>query len=117
MVRRALKAADDLRGRGIQATVLDMHTLKPLDEQAILRSARRTGVVVTIEEHSAYGGLGGAVAEVLAEHAPGVRLKRLGLPDRFCPEYGTQDYLLDRAGLSVDAIASAAREIVEGKQA
>lgn len=117
LVWRALKAAQTLRAEGVHAAVLDMHTLKPLDERAVTDAARRTGAIVTLEEHSLYGGLGGAVAEVIAEQAPGAHLKRLGLPDRFCSEYGTQDYLLDRAGLSVEAVARAVSEFLVLKNA
>lgn len=116
LVRTALEGARILRGQGIHAGVIDMHTLKPLDEEAVLEAARRTGAVVTIEEHNIYGGLGGAVAEVLAEHAAEVRLKRLGLPDHFCAEYGSQDYLLERVGLSAKAIAEAASDFLVLRQ-
>lgn len=112
LVRTALEGARLLRAHGIHASVIDMHTLKPLDDEAVLEAARRTGAVVTIEEHSIYGGLGGAVAEVLAERAAGVRLKRLGLPDHFCAEYGSQDDLLEQAGLSATAIVQATSDLL-----
>lgn len=105
MVGASLRAAESLRVEGIQARVLNMHTIKPLDRDAVLTAARETGAVVTVEEHSTYGGLGGAVAEVLAEEAARTRFLRLGLPDRFCSLYGSHEALLDEAGLSPDKIA------------
>jgi len=112
MVGKALGAAEILRRQGIYAGVINMHTLKPLDQDAVLEVARETGTIVTVEEHSVFGGLGGAVAEVLAEEEPGVRLKRLGLPDRFCSQYGTQEYLLDQFGLSPEGISRSVRELI-----
>lgn len=79
-VAHCLEAGRMLRQQGIQARVLDMHTLKPFDREAVLRAARETGRIVTAEEHSVYGGLGGAVAEVTAQECP-VRMRILGVPD------------------------------------
>jgi transketolase len=102
----AVEAAQDLAGRGIETRVLSMHTLKPLDVEAVLAAARDTRAIVTIEEHSIIGGLGGAVAEVLAE-APGVRVafKRIGLPSEFSPHIGGQEYLRQRHRLTADAVS------------
>jgi transketolase len=82
-----------------------MHTIRPLDTAAVLAAAAETPLIVTIEEHSIVGGLGGAVAEVLAE-VPGPRatLKRIGLPSAFAPRAGSRDYLASEFGLSSDAI-------------
>jgi transketolase len=113
MVSRALAAADELQQAGIQVQVLEVHTLKPLDSQAIVRAARETGALVTIEEHSILGGLGGAVAEVVAEEHP-VPLRRVGLRDCFA-ESGPYEALLDRYGMSVTAVVEAVHAAVAAK--
>jgi len=99
----AVQVADDLEKLGIGARVLSFHTVKPIDKQAIIAGARETRLVVTMEEHSVIGGLGGAVAEVLGEipeaHAP---VKRIGIPDTFSSEVGSQGYLRNFYGLSPD---------------
>jgi transketolase len=107
MLQTAVHAADGLGRQGVMARVLSMHTLKPLDEGAVLAAARETGVLVTLEEHSIVGGLGSAVAEVLAERSD-VRplFKRLGLPPAFSPHVGSQAYLLNAHGLTPDAVAA-----------
>jgi transketolase len=115
MVSRALAAADELQQAGIQVQVLEVHTLKPLDSQAIVRAARETGALVTIEEHSILGGLGGAVAEVVAEEYP-VPLRRVGLRDCFA-ESGPYEALLDRYGMSVTAVVEAVHAAVAAKSA
>jgi transketolase len=103
---RVLDAAEKLEEAGISAEVLNVHTVKPLDADAILDSCRRTGAVVTVEEASIIGGLGSAVAEVLAEQAGRhIPLKRLGVADTF-GESGTADELLEKHGLTVDNIAA-----------
>jgi transketolase len=105
MLRFAIEAADRLSADGIHARVLSMHTLKPLDTDAVLAAARETPTIFTIEEHSTLGGLGSAVAEVLAESGQPLPLfKRLGLPSAFSPWVGTQQYMLEQHGLSVDGI-------------
>ena len=80
MLHKALAAAELLEAKGIQARVVDMHTIKPIDEELIIECARETGAIVTVEEHSVCGGLGSAVAEVLAEHMP-VPMTRIGATD------------------------------------
>ena len=112
MVGNALKAASRLEESGIQTGVLNVHTLKPIDREAILDAAERSGLIVTVEEHGIYGGLGGAVAEVVAEEGVPVRVKRLGLPDRFCPDYGTQEHLWERAGLDPESIVEAVQSLL-----
>ena len=93
--------------------MLSMHTVKPLDADAVLAAARDTGVVFTLEEHSIIGGLGSAVAECLAERSDVHPVfKRLGLPPAFSPYVGSQQYLLEQHGLSVDAVAAAIRQLV-----
>lgn len=79
-VYHCLEAAKTLKEQGINARVLDMHSLKPFDREAVVKAAKETGRIVTVEEHSIYGGLGGIVAEICAEECP-VKVKRLGIPD------------------------------------
>jgi transketolase len=113
MVSRCLDAREALSGEGIDARVLDVHTIKPLDVEGILQAARETGALVTVEEHSIVGGLGGAVAEAMAEAYP-VPIKRVGIADRFT-ETGPYFELLDRYGMSVPDIVGAARQAVAAK--
>ncbi len=110
----AARAAERLEHEGISARVLSMHTLKPLDTEAVLAAAMETRLVLTLEEHSIVGGLGSAVAELLAE-TPDVRarFKRLGLPPCFSPHIGAQGYLLERHGLSPEAVAATAKLLLE----
>jgi transketolase len=77
-------AAKELAETGVNARVIDMHTIKPLDIDIVLKSAKETGLVVTVEDQSINGGLGGAVAEVIAEAGINCKFKRIGLPDEFC---------------------------------
>ncbi len=107
MVCRALDAAVALADEGIKARVISMASVAPLDEAAIIAAAE-TGAVVTVEEHSVRGGLGGAVAEVLSTKAP-CRMRILGFPG-FLPT-GSVDFLLQHYGLTADGIAAAAREL------
>lgn len=111
MLYNTLRAADLLAERGIQAQVLSMHTVKPLDEEAVMRVAQETQAIFTIEEHSIIGGLGGAVAELLLESAvhPGI-FKRIGLNGGFSSVVGTQEYLRSYYGLDARGIA----QTVEG---
>ena len=110
---RCMQAAEELAQRGIQARVLNVHTLKPLDTNALRQAAGETGALVTVEEHSVIGGLGSAVAETLVERclAP---MERVGLKDRFA-ESGPYDELLDSAGLAIDDIVLAAERAVSRK--
>ena len=108
-VPEALRAAEILEARGVAVRVLNMHTVKPIDKDAILRAAEETPLIVTIEEHTVIGGLGGAVAEVLAEAGAGTRLKRLGLQDLFAAMSGSQQDFRSRFGISAEAIV----EVVE----
>jgi transketolase len=107
---RALAAADLLATDGIAAAVLHVPTIKPLDDEAILTLAERTGAIVTAEDHSIIGGLGGAVAELLAEHRP-TRMKRVGWQDVY-GESGANDALLEKYGLTAQHIATAARALL-----
>ena len=109
--QRCLEAADLLAEDGISAYVLHVPTLKPLDTEAIVKAAASTGLVVTAEDHSILGGLGGAVAEVLSEEYP-VRMKRVGLRDTF-GESASNAPLLEKYGLTSRHVAAAARGLLE----
>jgi transketolase len=105
MLGTAVKAAEKLAENGYQATVLSMHTIKPLDAEAVIHAAQHTPVVVTLEEHGIIGGLGSAVAETLCEaELSGVRFRRIALPSEFCKIVGDQDYLRGCFGLDVDSV-------------
>jgi len=110
MVGAALKASDSLADEDISAEVIDASSIKPLDAETILASARKTGAVVTAEEHSIIGGLGSAVAEVLSEGAP-TQLTRIGVRDVFGTS-GEPDELMAYYGLTATDIAAAARELL-----
>ena len=107
---RTVEAAEQLARDGIEAHVLHVPTIKPLDVAAIVAAADRTGRVITVEEHTVLGGLGGAVAETLGEHRP-TRVDRIGLRDVF-PESGPNDALLDIYGLSAARVAEQVRTLV-----
>lgn len=110
LVYNVLLVAKELSKEGISAKVISMHTVKPLDEEAILQAARETEAVFTIEEHTLVGGLGSAVAEVLAESSNrNIFFKRLGLRDLFCHHVGNQEYLREMVGLSVNEIIKSIR--------
>ena len=103
-----LKAGENLESKGISARILDMHTVKPIDKEAILQAASETGLIITIEEHTVIGGLGGAVAEVLADAGAGTTLKRLGLQDIFGCMVGSHQDLKNRFGITAEAIVKEA---------
>jgi len=113
MTAQALAAAETLKGEGIAARVVHLATVKPLDGEILLKAARETGAIVTAEEHSIIGGLGGAVAEFLGETCP-IPLKRIGVNDRFGTS-GKAEELLKYFGLMPADLAAAAREIVKRK--
>jgi transketolase len=110
LVSRALEAADMLRERGIEARVLNMSSMTPMDRNAVIAAAKETRAIVTIEEASVYGGLGGAVAEIVADEHP-VRVKRLGVPGVFAPT-GSAEFLLEHFGLTAQGIETAAIELL-----
>ncbi|MGO8689536.1 MAG: transketolase family protein [Thermoguttaceae bacterium] len=113
MLRTAVQAADLLAKEGIAAGVLSMHTLKPLDTAAVLAAARRAPLLVTLEEHSILGGLGGAVAEVLCEaDLPRVRFHRFGLPSTFDKIVGDQEYLCACYGLDAASISRRVQQLL-----
>lgn len=103
MVHPALKAAELLAEKGVNVRVIDMHTIKPLDEAAILRAAE-TGAIVTVEEHSVCGGLGAAVAEFICQHKP-VKMKLLGLPDEYLYS-GSNHEVFAHYGLTAEGVAA-----------
>ena len=112
MVAMALDAAEGLAGEGVNARVLDMHTVKPIDVAAIELAANETGGIVVAEEHLAYGGLGATVAMVVGERKP-TRMAFVDLGDTYATS-GTPDELLAQYGLTPDAIADAARRVLKG---
>ena len=107
MVWEALQAAEILAAEGIRARVLNFHTIKPIDEEAIIAAAKETGLIVTAEEHQVTGGFGSAVAEVAVRYHP-VRMAMIGMSDRF-GESGHPRQLLEKFGLTADAIARKCR--------
>ena len=113
MVAEALVAADLLSKSGIKVSVANMHTLKPFDTNFVMQHTTRTGVVVTAENHSVIGGLGSAVAEVLAEDPSGasIKFKRIGIADTFA-EGGTTNYLFNKYGLSANHISDAVLKLL-----
>lgn len=113
MVARALKAADELKEAGIDARVLNIHTWKPIDEDAIVESVKATGAIVTCENHSTYGGLGSAVAEVVVEKCP-APMELIGVKNSF-GEVGKEAYLSEKFGLTVADIVAAAKKAVARK--
>jgi transketolase len=115
-IAAALEAADHLARRGIEVTVLNMATLKPLDRASILDSAAETGVVVSVENHSLIGGLGSAVAETLAEAALSAGFARVGIQDRFA-EGGSTAYLQRKYGLASDDVVRAFDQAAEKRNA
>jgi transketolase len=111
LVSRALKAAELLHQRGIEARVLNMSSMAPMDRKAVIAAAKETRGIVTIEEASVYGGLGGAVAEIVADEYP-VRVKRMGVPGVFAPT-GSAEFLLEHFGLTAKGIETAAVELLQ----
>ncbi|MCX7711496.1 MAG: transketolase family protein [Clostridia bacterium] len=113
MVHTAVAAKEILAGEGIQARVIDIHTIKPIDQGIILKAAKETGAIVTAEEHNVIGGLGSAVAEVLIQNCP-VPLKMIGVQDKF-GKSGKPDKLLEMYGLTANDIVSQVKEVLKLK--
>ena len=107
---RALLAAKELESKGIAVTVVNVHTIKPLDTEALLRYAPDAPLVLTVEEGVLNGGLGSAVAECFADNGVMVPQVRLGIPDVFATHYGTQDDLMETYGLTAENIAATVRQ-------
>jgi len=115
MVSRALEGAELLAVAGVDARVLNMSTVRPIDREAIIAAAAETGHIVTVEEHSVYGGLGSAVAEVVCTTLP-VPMRILGVPGVFAPT-GSVGWLLEHFNLTPSGIRDAAFELVEARLA
>jgi len=113
MVSRAMEAACLLAGQGVSASVLNMSTVQPLDREAIIGAAEETTAIVTVEEHSTRGGLGGAVAEVVVTTRP-VPMKMLGVPGVFAPT-GSSSWLFQHFGLTPQGIRDAALDLLQKK--
>lgn len=113
MVAQALKAAQILREEGICAEVLDVHTIKPLDEETLLASLHKTGAVVTCDNHNVIGGLGSSIAETAAKHCP-VPMEFIGTQDHF-GQAAHQEYLLKKFRMTPEDIAEAARKVMKRK--
>jgi transketolase len=113
LTHRALQASVILRGRGIHARVLNMATVRPIDREAIRQAASDTGAILTCEEHTVFGGLGSAVAEVVVDTVP-VPMKMLGVPGIFAPT-GSANFLLDEFGMSPEGIAESALQLLRRK--
>ena len=113
IVADLLTAADALEAKGIDCRVLSHHTLTPVDGEALREAAEQTGGILTVEEHSVIGGLGGAIAEFCLETGPRPRrFRRLGLRDEFATVVGSQSYLRDRYGMGRTAIETAVHELL-----
>ena len=110
MVNEAVQAAEKLEAEGISARIIDIHTIKPLDEEIITKAALETKGIVTAEEHSIIGGLGSAVAECTAKNAP-AKMKMIGVQDRF-GQSGKPDQLMAEYGLTADDIVAACKEVL-----
>ena len=109
-VNSALEAAEKLAADGISAEVINIHTIKPLDEELILASAKKTGKVVTVEEHSVIGGLGSAVCDVLSEKLP-TPVKKLGVNDTYC-ESGPAAKLIEKYRLDGTGVYEQVKEFM-----
>ncbi|MFZ5354280.1 MAG: transketolase family protein [Bacillota bacterium] len=111
-----LQVVKQLKEEGISVRLINMHTIKPLDNDIIIKAAKETGVIISVEEHSIIGGLGSAVSEVILESGHGnVKFSRIGFNDKFCKGYGTHNYVKDINGLSVDKIKNRIKEILHSK--
>jgi transketolase len=112
MTQIALQAIDQLAAEGIACGLLHMHTVKPLDDSALLQWLPKVDAVVTVEEHTRIGGLGSAILELCSDEMPeqAGKVARIGIPDRFAEQYGTQDTLFAHWGLTVDALCQAMRK-------
>jgi transketolase len=114
LTHRMIKAADILASRGIQSRVLNMATVRPIDAEAVVAAAKDTGAILTAEEHSTFGGLGSAIAEIVVDRAP-VPMKILGVPGVFA-HTGSAEFLLDEYGMAPAAVADAAEALIARKR-
>jgi transketolase len=110
---QVMPAVEELDRQGVHCRVVSLHTVKPIDRAAIVRAARETGAIVTVEEHQLQGGLGSAVAEVLCDEGVGpTRFLRLGLPDEYVSRVGSHEWLLDQYGLSAPRLTARLQEFL-----
>jgi len=114
LVHNAILAAKELEKDGINCEVINNHTIKPMDEKIIIESAQKTGAVVTVEEHQVVGGMGSAVAEILAKNCP-TPIEFIGVQDRF-GESGEPDELIEKFGMGVESIKDAVKKVIDRKQ-
>jgi len=112
MVQPAIEAHDTLRKQGIHARVIDMHTIKPLDEKLVIKCAKETNAIITAEEHSIIGGLGSAVAETLADQGKITKFMRMGIKDKFCESGDAQD-LLEKYELTAEHIVKNVKNLLK----
>ncbi|MBV4418866.1 transketolase family protein [Clostridium tyrobutyricum] len=113
LVAEAIKAAKILKDKGISIRILNMFTIKPIDKEAIIKSAKETGAIVTAENHNILNGLGSAVSEVLGENFP-VPVERIGMPDCY-GEVGSIDYLKDKYGFNCSNIVDKVEKVIKRK--
>lgn len=111
MVANALKAAEQLMGDGLHCTVIDMHTIKPLDINCLTKLSEKHSLVISIEEHSILGGLGSAIAEHLSEIGSPLRLVKMGIEDKIYT-MGSREFMLEQAGLTIDGIVKKVQEVL-----
>lgn len=114
MVQLALQAKEELSKEGINARIINIHTIKPIDSELLVKAAKETGAIVTAEEHSIIGGLGSAVAEAVSEECP-VPVVKVGIKDTF-GESGKPDQLLEKYGLTAEAIVNSAKRAISLKK-
>ena len=113
MVQKSLEAAEQLRKKGINVRIINIHTIKPIDKELIIKCAKETGAVITVEEHSIYGGLGSAVAEVLIKEYL-VPMEIIGIQDTFT-ETGAYEFLLNKYGLCAENIINTVQKVMKRK--
>lgn len=113
-VYRALKAAEELEKEGISVSVYDFFTIKPFDKETVIEQGKKTGKIVTVEEHSIIGGLGSSVLEAVAEAGISAKIKRVGINDCFT-QSGAYEELVTEYGVGTDSIAEAVRQILKGE--
>lgn len=111
MVHKSLEAADILEKEGISSYVLNVHTIKPINEDSIVKAAKKTNRILVVEEHSIYGGLGGLISEILGDKFP-VLVKKIGIKDKF-GESGEYEQLLYKHGLTTENIVICAKELLD----
>jgi transketolase len=115
MLYNGKQAAEKLQESGVSVRLISMHTIKPIDKEIILRAAKETKAIFTIEEHNIIGGLGSAVAEILAESGSNVLFKRIAVPDNLIKDIGSQNYLREKVGLTAEAITKFILKICQSK--